>query len=302
METKNIRAFVILAEELNFRKAADRLHMSQPPLTRLINQMEHDLGVSLLTRTTRSVELTGAGLHLLKKSRDILKLVSETELEVRSLHKKKSGQLEIAFNKAAIHSEMPRLISSFKEQFPKIKIVVNEFDLVSQASDLKSGKLDLVFGVNEHKDSQIISTEVSNHELGLMISHQNPLSRKKVIQLSDLEGETLIFHGKHEHLGFQSEFLDYLWTLDIKPRVYYKKSKESCGSLVAERKGLLLTSKGLGYVPTNSNYVPFAHNGPKLRIFAHYAKENPSLALKAYLTFLEEKELAPPSEMDGHLA
>jgi len=302
METRLLKAFIVLAEELNFRKAADRLNMSQPPLTRLISQMEFDLGVPLFTRTTRTVELTGAGLHLLKRSRDIIQMIAQTELEVRSLHKKKSGVLEITFNAPAIHSEIPRLLSSFKEQFPKIKIAVNEFSLVTQASHLKSGKLDIAFGVNRFKDPLIHSIPIQTKELGLMISNSNPLSKKKVIQLNDLNGETLIFHGKHEHLGFQEEFLDYLTWQNVKPQIYYKKSKESCGELVANKKGLLLSSKYMGSVPIDSTYVPLSDCKPKLKVYAHYGVENPSISLKAYLNFLRESELVPRSEMDGHLS
>ena len=69
MEIRSLKAFITIAEELNFRKAADKLNITQPPLTRMITQLESDLGCKLFNRTTRSVELTGAGIHLLQKGR-----------------------------------------------------------------------------------------------------------------------------------------------------------------------------------------------------------------------------------------
>lgn len=300
MEIRLLKAFQVLAEELNFRKAADRLNMSQPPLTRLISQMELDLGVPLFRRTTRHVELTGAGLHLLKKSREILSLINQTELEVRSLTKLKSGALEVSLSWSALHSEVPRLISLFKEQFPKIQIKLSESNPITLASKLKTGKYDLAFGVNEFNDHSLKCLSVQTQELGLLVSQEHPLARKKMIRLNELEGETLIFHSKHERLGFQMEFLDYLNGKDIFPRVYYKKSKESCSKLVSEDKGLLLSAKSMAHASSDSVYVPFAEYKPKLRIFAQYSEENPSLALKAFINFIEERKSAPALEAGAH--
>lgn len=302
MESRELKAFIVLAEELNFRKAAERLNMSQPPLSRLINQLEYDLGVKLFTRSTRHVELTGAGLHLLKKGKDILSQMEKMEMEVRSLPKMKEKKLHFSFSHSAFHSNIPRIISSFKEQFPKVEIEIEEHPLSSLERFLKSGKVDMAFGVNEFKDASIERMAVQTHELGVMVPILNPLAKKKVIRSNDLEGETLIFHGKHENLGFQSEFLDYLKSKDVRPKVYYKKSKESCPKLVSHGKGLLITSRSLVHSHEGTIFVPFADYSPRLKIFANWSHENKSLPLQMFLNFLEERTSVPSSEMDYHLA
>ena len=299
METRVLKAFITVAEELNFRKAADRLHISQPPLTRIINQLEDELGVKLFTRTTRSVELTGAGLHLLKKGKDILTQMSQVELEVRTLQKSKSGKLHLSLNFGAIHSDLPRLISSFKEQFPKIDVVMVNSNYNSLAPNLKSAKIDMAFCPNIFKEQTLKQVQIQSQEVGLLISNENPLSEKKLLKLKDLEGETLVFHGKHEHLGFQEEFLDFLKLKDIRPKVYYKKSKESCAHLAGEDIGLLLTSKRAAHITDKATFVPLAEYSPKVKYYATWALDNPSLPLKAFINFLEGK--VPSSEMDGHL-
>ena len=300
MEVRELKAFIAVAEELNFRKAAERLNISQPPLTRIINQLEAALGVKLFTRTTRSVELTGAGLHLLKKGKDILAQISQTEMEVRTLQKTKSGKLHLSLNYGAIHSDLPRLISSFKEQFPKISVVIVESSFSNLASSLRSAKIDMAFCPNIFKEQVLNQVPIQSHEIGLLISKINPLSQKKFLKLNDLEGETLIYHGKHEHLGFQEEFLEFLKLKDIRPKVYYKKSKESCAILVGEGKGLLLTSKRAAHITKEAVYIPFAEYSPRVKFYATWSLDNPSLPLKAFVNFLEEK--APSSEMDGHLS
>lgn len=299
MESKELKAFIAVAEELNFRKAAERLNISQPPLTRIISNLEEDLNVKLFNRTTRSVELTGAGLHLLKKGKEILSAISQVELEVRALQKNKNGKLHLSLNFGAIHSDLPRLISSFKEQFPKITVVIVKSNFSNLAANLRSTKIDMAFCPNIFKEQILSQVPIQSQEVGLLISKENPLSKKKSLKLSDLEGETLIYHGKHEHLGFQEEFLEFLKLKDIHPRIYYKKSKESCATLVEAGKGLLLTSKRSAHITKDAVFVPLAEYSPRVKYYATWSSENPSLALKAFINFLEEK--APTSEMDGHL-
>lgn len=300
METKELKAFIAVAEELNFRKAADRLSITQPPLTRMINKLEYDLGVKLFVRSTRHVELTAPGLHLLRKGRSILDELTKTESELRSLQKLKTGKLKISLANGAFHSNVPRLISSFKEQFPKIVLELLECPLNSLNQNLKTGKIDLAFGVNELRDAHIRRVPVQTHELGLIVSTENELSRRRSVRLSDLEGETLIFHGKHEHLGFQSEFLDYLKSKNIHPKVYYKKHRESCPHLAMFGRGVLLTSKELVNKISGITYVPLEGYPQKLKIYANCSHDNPSLPLKAFVNFLQENTATPPSEMDYH--
>lgn len=302
MESKDLKAFVVVAEELNFRKAAERLGISQPPLTRQISQMEYDLGVKLFTRTTRRVELTGAGLHLLKKGKEILGEMSHLEMEVRSIQKLRSGKIRISISGGTLHSEVPKLISSFKEQFPRVIIEFVDHQFLNLKQNILTTKIDVSFGPFEFKDSRIKRVPILTHELGVAIPIDNPLSRKKVVKLKDLEGETIIFHGKHEQLGFQGEFLQYLKSQEIYPKIYYKSMKESCGGLVEDGVGILMTSKGLMHESEKVRYVPFADYSTRLKTFANWSEENPSTALKAFISFLEERASIPTSEMDGHFA
>lgn len=299
MEIRELKAFITVAEELNFRKAADRLNMSQPPLTRLISQMEADLNTKLFTRTTRSVELTGTGLHILKKGKEILAQISQLELEVRTLQKTKNGKLHLSLNFGAIHSDLPRLISSFKEQFPKISVVIVESNFSNLANSLRSAKIDMAFCPNIFKEKTFNQVQIQTQEVGLLVPKNNHLSQKNSLMLKDLDGETLIYHGKHEHLGFQEEFLDFLKLNGVKPNIYYKKSKESCATLAGSGKGLLLTSKRAAHITEDAVYRPLAEYSPRVKYYATWSLENQSIPLKAFINFLEGN--VPTSEMDSHL-
>lgn len=302
MEVREIRAFIAVAEELNFRKASERLGMSQPPLTRLIGQLEESLKTKLFTRTTRKVELTGAGVHLLQKCRQITQLIDETEFEIRTLSQKKKGELILSLSPSAIHSNVPKLISSFRQQFPSIKVELVELPNSTLEKKLKNGSVDMAFTVNDPTLDGIRSIPVLANEIGLLMPTENPLSKKKSIRFSDLKGETLIFHNKHDHLGFQAEFHRFLLSKNIHVNIYYKKSNESCRNLTVLGKGLLITSKLFVLDDSSTVFVPFSEYYPRLKIQGLWVESNKSLALKAFLSFIEEKSSLPHSEMDYHLA
>lgn len=300
MEIRELKAFQVVAKELNFRKAAEILGMSQPPLTRIIGNLEANLGVRLFHRTTRSVELTGEGIYLLHRSREIVEKIECLTKELRSLKKINKQTINVSLHHAAIHSEIPRLISSFKLQFPGININLVQVRGSQLEKKLLLGELDMAIGVLQPKSLQLSHLEINHQELGLLISNDNILSRKQCLKLSDLDGETLIFHGKDDHLGFQSEFARYLRKIKIKISIYYRKDGDSCSKLAAENRGILLTSRAMAMKSKGVKYVPFIDFSPKLKIYALWKRAELSDELKALLSFIEERQQVPGSDMDYH--
>lgn len=300
MEIRELKAFHVVATELNFRKAAEILGMSQPPLTRLISHLEAELGVRLFQRTTRKVELTGEGLYLFSRSKEIIEKLGTLETEIRGLKKKKNQSMTIALHHAAIHSDIPRLISSFKLQFPGIGINLIQVPGPQIEKKLLLGEIDLALGVLPPESKQLSSLEINSHQLGLLISRDNILSKKASVKLSDLDGETLVFHGKDDHLGFQAEFAKFLRKMKIDVKIYYKKAGESCPDLAGNGKGILITSKAMAKETGRTKYVPFSDFSPKLRVYAVWKRESLSGEQKALLSFLKEGNQAPSSEMDYH--
>jgi len=299
MDLRELKAFVVVAQELNFRKAAEILGMSQPPLSRLIAGLEMNLGVKLFSRSTRAVELTGEGVHLFNRSLKIIQEVEGLEKELKSLHKK--SVIRIALHHAAIHSHFPKLVSSFKEQFPKIEIELDEIPSAQIEKRLLDNKLDISIGILKSDEPEIESMDVHAHELGLLIPFEHKLAKKKEIKLSDLSGETLIFHGKNDHLGFQADFHKFLLRKNIKVNIYYKKPTESCPNLVVLGRGILITSKKLIPSYLSAHYAAFANYSPKLKVTALWRTENSNPDVKVFISFLEQQNLVPKSEMDYHL-
>ena len=110
MELRHLRYFVVVAEELHFRRAAERLHMSQPPLSQQIRALEEEVGATLLLRNQRKVELTAAGAAFLERAREILAAVEDAALEARRVQRGEVGRLAIGFVGSAMYSFVPELL------------------------------------------------------------------------------------------------------------------------------------------------------------------------------------------------
>jgi DNA-binding transcriptional LysR family regulator len=123
---------------------------------------------------------------------------------------------------------MPHMLSSFKEQFPKTKIEVTEGTGSKILSKLNKDEIDIAFSEAKYKKTDIEQLIVEKQQLGFIVNKQHPLSNRKYLELKDLSAHTLVFHGKSEELGFQSDFLSLLNQSAIKVKIYYKKSHESC--------------------------------------------------------------------------
>lgn len=301
MEIREIRAFMTVAQELNFRKAAEILGMSQPPLTRLISNLEYNLGVKLFHRSTRSVELTGEGVHFLRRARQIVGDVENLEQELKSLSENRASSLRIFLHPTAMHSSIPKLISSYKKQFPHVRFDFAKTSFKSIDNKLKNGDIDIAFSINRSGNPLIHEMEVQSYELGFLVPVAHQLARKKEVKLSDLEGQTLIFHPKNENLGFQAEFARYLRQNKIKVLTYYKKPSESCPGLVSAGKGLLITSKKLVSNTPGTIFIPLSEYYPKMKIYAAWTGTLNTAQGRAFISFLEEQRLIPHSEMDYHL-
>jgi len=115
MELRHLRYFVAVAEELHFRRAAERLHMSQPPLSQQIRALEEEVGAPLLLRNQRKVELTAAGAAFYARAREILAAVEDAALEARRVQRGEVGRLAVGFVGSAMYSFVPELLRAFRE-------------------------------------------------------------------------------------------------------------------------------------------------------------------------------------------
>jgi DNA-binding transcriptional LysR family regulator len=142
-EISQIRCFVAVAEELHFSRAAERLNMTQPPLSRQIRLLEHHVGTQLLDRNSRTVRLTAAGRAFFPEAARILRLAEEAAATARRVAKGEQGSLAIGFTAAFGYGLLPEVVRRLRERSPGVSLMLKELVTTSQLEALDAGQLDL---------------------------------------------------------------------------------------------------------------------------------------------------------------
>lgn len=290
MDLGKLNAFTVVAEELNFRRSAERLGMSQPPLTRLIASLEDDLGVKLFERTTRKVSLTAAGVLLFKETKSLQASLEKLEADVRAVGKIKRGKLAVGFSHTAFLARLPKILDAFKERLPTVELDLLQMSKNEVIKNLKSGKLDAGFFEGDLEVKELSRDRVSDEIMGVLVPKTHPFSKKKEIEFKDLKNETLILHPKQENVDYFDRVGQLCRTAKIQPQIYIKKKNESCPLLVVTGKGVLLTiasSRQMAFeqtrfVPVKSLFLP---------VSVYWQAENPSPTLKSFLSLVLENQL-----------
>lgn len=287
MDSDRLNAFIVLAEELNFRRSAEILGMSQPPLSRLIANLEHELGVSLFERSTRKVSLTGAGVVLLKEARNIIASFERLKIDVSKAAMIKQGSLKIGFSATAFLARFPVIIEEFQNLYPKIRLDLHQGNQKEIVSGVATSRFDVGFveGVTARKDLECMP--VSEEVLGALLKKNHRLAKRKEIEFSELSEETLILHHKREAEEFFKTISKLIQGLEKPPKVYIKSQQESCPILVATGKGVSLTIEGAQKVASEgTKFVPI--KGMFLPVSLYWKQDNANSLLKTFLGAVEE--------------
>src|SRR5215470_12019244 len=145
IELRHLRYFLVVAEELHFSRAADRLDIAQPPLSHMIQRLEHELGVSLFHRTKRRVSLTEAGIIFHEEAKRALAQAERAVSRVRRASRGELGRLVAGFIGSATYSVLPPIIRRFREQYPDVDLHLQELSTVQQVHALREGQLQVGF-------------------------------------------------------------------------------------------------------------------------------------------------------------
>lgn len=145
MDLRQLRYFVTLAEEKHFGRAAQRLSLSQPPLSYAIRQLEEELGAALFTRTSRHVALTPAGAALQREAEALLQRAEEARTLVQEIAAGKEGRLRVGFVGSMLYRALPRILGDFQARSPRIELVLRELNSVEQAAALRRDEIDIGF-------------------------------------------------------------------------------------------------------------------------------------------------------------
>jgi DNA-binding transcriptional LysR family regulator len=192
MELRHLRFVVTLAEELHFGKAAARLNISQPPLSRQIRQLEEELGVNLFRRTRRRVEVTEAGNAFVFRARQILADTKQAELAAKASLDRSKLSIGFVSTTGGI-GILPGVLQAFHEQYPTVQVALRDLSSADQIRALRAGNIQIGFLSSPVNDPAIAVEVILREPLVLALSAKNPLSRRRQVPLTALAGESLIF-------------------------------------------------------------------------------------------------------------
>lgn len=246
MELRHLRYFITVAEERNIGRAASRLHISQPPLTRQIQQLEEELGVQLFNRTPRGMELTPAGELLLDEARNINAVIEQATERTQRAGQGKFGRLDVAIFGSAILDTIPRLLADFRETYPDVKVVLHSMRKEEQLEALRQRRISVGFNrlITPSPDYtlELITTET----LLLALPENHPLAQHASVDFKALANVPLILYPTGGRPNFIDKALSLFQQTGVEPNI-----AQEVGDAVT---AVSLVSKGFGVslVPQSS--------------------------------------------------
>jgi len=208
MELRHLRYFVAVAEERHFGRAAARLHIAQPPLSQAIKQLETALGVELLTRTTRRVELTPAGRRYLDRARAVLASVDAAGAEAARIAGGGLGQVAIGFTGSATYELLPSLARVLRRDLPGIELdLKGEMLTPDQVSALLDETLDIGFLRPPVREPEVDVRVLRREPLIAALPASHPLAERTTVRLADLRDEPFIgYPSRHRSVVYDAVF------------------------------------------------------------------------------------------------
>ncbi|MBS1302657.1 LysR substrate-binding domain-containing protein [Loktanella sp. SALINAS62] len=237
----HLRCFVAVAEELNFRRAADRLNMTQPPLTRQIQLLEQRTGLKLLDRNTRQVRLTPAGADFLNSATDILERAERAVLSARQAERGETGAVVLGFVPSAAITFVPHIVAAVARDRPGASFRPTEMMSYEIIEGLRSGRLDFGLTRSESPAPEIESVRVVSEPFLLAAPSDHPLARKTPVRIADLNGVDFLGYSD-ERGGFLRNVQSAVFAaMDVRPNIRHEVSQtQTIIGLVAQRLGVAL--------------------------------------------------------------
>jgi len=245
---EQIRCFVTIAEELHFGRAAERLQMTQPPLSRQIQKLERSLGVQLLKRDKRNVELTAAGLAFLVEARRLQILASSSLEQAQRIQAGAAGTVRMTFTAASTFGVLTTLLNLISESYPDIHIDCFEMVTKEQAAHLLKGDADLGLARPPFDRTAFASRLIHREELLFAVPEGHPLTMlERPVEPHELSGEPMIMYSPIEARYFYDLVVRVVGALPVT-----NENVVHTVSQVLTMVSLVARGRGVGFVPASA--------------------------------------------------
>ncbi|MBS1064301.1 LysR family transcriptional regulator [Gluconobacter wancherniae] len=269
LELRHLRSLIAISEEGNLTRAAERLGIQQPPLTRLLRALETDLGIQLFERHARGVHPTSAGRSMIKGAYEVLERVEDTLEDVRRVARGESGELSIGFtNSAMCHPSLPAALGEFREAWPDVLLSLTEGNSTLLLGGIRDGTIDAAFIRTSIADlSDIVVELILDEPMVVALPSTHRFARSQPpggLMLKDLADEDFILYQSQYNNGLYKTVIDACLGAGFTPNIKQKAPQlMSALNLVAGGLGVSLVPQSVHQHHINRvSYVLLAPNTP----------------------------------------
>ncbi|BEG78250.1 MULTISPECIES: LysR family transcriptional regulator [Burkholderiales] len=284
MELRHLKCFLALAEELHFTRAAERLHIEQPPLSRAIKELEDEMGVILFDRDRRGTQLTPAGSAFLLDVRRLFTVLEQASENAKAVAAGLKGCLRIAISDGSVDRRLSSFLARCREEEPEIEIRLSEVPLAEQLRGLRSGNFTIGFAHTADVGEGIVTEPIWQDPLMIAVPARHELLAHKAIPLHKLGDHPLIFCDPQVCEGYCRELTRLLRPLEREPNIV-----EHASSL-----DMMLTLVGAGYGIGFTTAARIATSQRSDVVARPLAVD--SAIITTYLLRLSDDDLSPPLE------
>ena len=287
---RQLTYFIAVAEELHFGRAAERLDMAQPPLSRQIKQLEDELQAVLFNRGRSAITLTQAGERLLKRGKAILAQVEDTKLELRRLGQGAEGRLRIGFVGSATFGILPNIIRSYRANYPEVNLSLMPMNNAKLHRALVSRELDIAFARPTLKDPEFLSKQLMEEQLILALPDLVDTGTRTVAKLERLETHHLILYPEHPRPSYADMVLNAVEAAGFRaPLRIWCMDLQTALSLVAVSEGVCVVPESVANAPRKD--MKFLNIEPEIartELSVSYRLDEQSVHVKNFVTVAQK--------------
>lgn len=286
MELRQLRYFMIVAEELHFGRAAKRLQMTQPPLSQQILQLEGELGVKLFERSKRNVALTNAGVTFLEEVRQILRKLEEAKALAQRVQSGTAGQLVLGFVGSATFSILPVVVRGFQQQFPDVDIILQEMPTPTQIDALHNKEIDIGFVRPPIFDPLLSLKSVFQESCIAVVPNSHPFSERTSISIEELRNEQFILVEREIWPNWYDDIILKCHNAGFCPNIRQGvKEIQTVIGLVASGLGISIVPKSTSdFHKRDVSYINIEKEAPRVEISLAWRADDHSTLVNHFIT------------------
>jgi DNA-binding transcriptional LysR family regulator len=241
VELRHLRYFVAVARERNFTRAAEQLHIAQPPLSRQVQQLEDELGIDLIETGSRPLRLSEAGRLFYEQAVQVLERVDEMKTMITRLHAAERSRFSMGFVASTLYGKLPTVIRNYRAARPAVELTLLEMTSVEQIAALKEGRIDVGFGRIPLDDPALDRQLLRNEKLIAAVPEGHALLSDRALGLADLAVQPLIVYPKAPRPSYADQVLSLFREAGLKPPfVHEVRELQTALGLVAADEGICL--------------------------------------------------------------